>query len=240
MLGKIKDVVRRFRIASLRQKGCGLADFESTGNVLILAPHPDDEAIGCGGLISRLCEAGSAPHVAILSGGGKSLPDSLGLTEETVISERRKLSLNSAKALGLPSDHVHFFDFKDGSISPDSSETERLKSLIENLKPTKILVPHNGEGWPDHLAARNIGLKLAPQDAQVWEYCVWFWYYNSKPGDWSKARKITMSAVEHAKKNAAIDAYVLPEAKLGYPWSGNLPKIFVEANRGNVELYIRI
>ena len=43
---------------------------------LILAPHPDDESIGCGGLIAQLCAAGTPPHVVILTDGCHSHPNS--------------------------------------------------------------------------------------------------------------------------------------------------------------------
>ncbi|HTI01677.1 MAG TPA: PIG-L family deacetylase, partial [Acidisoma sp.] len=39
---------------------------------LILAPHPDDETLGCGGLIAQCCAAGMPPHVAIMTDGSHS------------------------------------------------------------------------------------------------------------------------------------------------------------------------
>ncbi|HEX2943304.1 MAG TPA: PIG-L family deacetylase, partial [Rhodopila sp.] len=47
-----------------------------TGTCLILAPHPDDESLGCGGLIATAVAAGRAPLVVILTDGAGSHPNS--------------------------------------------------------------------------------------------------------------------------------------------------------------------
>ena len=65
-----------------------------SGTVLILAPHPDDEALGCGGLIARLCANGNPPHVVIMTGGGGSLRGHSNMPESEVVEARRKLSFS--------------------------------------------------------------------------------------------------------------------------------------------------
>lgn len=128
-----------------------------SGTVLILAPHPDDEALGCGGLIARLCANGNPPHVVIMTGGGGSLRGHSNMPESEVVEARRKLTLASAYELGLPRENIHFLDFVDGCIAArPETEMARLKELIARLQPSTILVPHSGEGWPDHTAVREI------------------------------------------------------------------------------------
>lgn len=212
-----------------------------SGKILILSPHPDDEALGCGGLIARMCAANNPPHVAILTGGGGSLRGRAETAEADVIKARRRLTLDSARQLGLPKENIHFLDFEDGSIgSRPKTEIDRLGELIDVIKPDNILVPHSGEGWPDHLAAREIGIEIAPPSTTVWEYCVWMWYYNVWNLDWKNAAVLRMSESEHDAKLRAVDAYVTPLAPCGAPWSGVLPKPFLKANRSKTELYFRI
>ena len=74
---------------------------------------------------------------------------------------------------------------------------------------------------------------------QLYEYCVWFWYYNAKVADWQQARVLSMTVEEHEAKLAAIDAYISPLAPCGNPWSGVLPRVFVNANRWKKELYFK-
>ena len=68
-MNKLKDIIRRMRVHIIRMLAAGRGDFPLRARTLILAPHPDDEIIGCGGLIARLVELGHTPTVIILSGG---------------------------------------------------------------------------------------------------------------------------------------------------------------------------
>ena len=174
-------------------------------------------------------------------------------SEEVVIRERRKLSLRSARELGLPDEHIHFLDFTDGAIADrPQPETERLQRLIADIAPTAIFVPHSGEGWPDHLAAREIILNLQHcHDCHnresrkqkfstiIYEYAVWMWYYNVWRLDWRNAFRFRMSKSELSAKRQAVDAYVKPLAPNGKPWSGVLPRPFLYANTRPLELYFR-
>lgn len=237
----LKNIIRLVRVQYLKIRGNFKKEFEPVGKILIVAPHPDDEALGCGGLIARLCTEKKPPHIAVLTGGGGSLRARSDISEIEVVNARRKLTLNSANQFGLPKENIHFFDFKDGDIGAHpESEMSQLRQLIDNLGPDNILVPHNGEGWSDHLATRDIGIELAPGNAVVWEYCVWMWYYNVWNLDWKNAAVLRMSDTEHSTKLHAVDAYVKPLAPCGTPWSGVLPELFLKANRSRSELYFRI
>ena len=207
--------------------------------VLIVAPHPDDEVLGCSGLIQRLLREGKRVDVVILSGGEKSHAGCCQIEESLLIGSRRNLSCKAAGLLGLSLKNLHFLNYPDGSISYDCPETGQLKNLIEGLQPDAIFVPHRGEGWSDHLAAGDIVRKLIGKDSKIelYEYCVWFWFYNIWNIDWKNARILTMTSQEHQMKNRAIDAYVLPKAPCRKPWSGVLPSVFVWANRWKKELY---
>lgn len=237
----IKNLVRRLRVMIIRMMAAGKGDFPLRTRTLIIAPHPDDEIIGCGGLIARLVELGHTPTVIILSGGGKSHEGCCTIDEKDLISERRRLTLQAADIVGLPHEHIYFLDFRDGSISEDDkANMEKLQKTVDKINPQMILVPHTGEGWSDHLATRRIGLTLAGRGTEVWEYCVWMWYYNVWQLDWHAARLLRMNKGEHRRKFAAIDTYTEALAPCGKAWSGVLPKVFVWANRWNKELFFKV
>lgn len=230
----VKDVF--WRIQSRKAKGCTELKLHDT--VMIVAPHPDDEALGCGGLIYRLCSEGNTPHVVVMTGGGGSLRGHSDMPESEVVTARRELTLASARELGLPRENINFLDFIDGHISErPEAEMARLRELIAKIQPSAILVPHRGEGWPDHLKTRELVLELASQNADVYEYCVWMWYYNVWNLDWKNARKIEMTDAEHEAKLRAVEVYVSAKAPNGDPWSGFLPKPFLRANTSRRELY---
>jgi len=208
------------------------------GQVLIVAPHPDDEVIGCGGLIARLTAEGRAPHVVILTGGEGSHRGCCDVAPAEMIQARRGLTRKALQILGVPAENIHELNYPDGGISAEHPQTEELRRLIAEIQPQSVFVPHWGEGWPDHVRTAEIVKSIVPQDVEVWEYCVWMWFYNVWRGlDWNNAAVLRMTPAEHALKLRAMDAYIRPLAPCGKPWSGVLPPLFVKANQWDKELY---
>lgn len=219
---------------------CGRAHMKINGRCLILAPHPDDEVFGCGGLIARLVSEWNAPHIIVMTGGGASHHGCCNTAESEIIHSRRQLTRNALAILGVPEENLHELNFPDGGISEDCEELDCLKSLLEKLNPDTVLLPHWGEGWPDHVKTAEIVKNILPANIEIWEYCVWMWYYNVWHGlDWKNAAILEMTPQEHELKLRAIDAYSQPLAPCGKPWSGVLPKVFLNANRWNKELYFK-
>lgn len=237
---ELKECVRslRIKLIQMRMKRLGGAEFE---NALIVAPHPDDEVIGCGGMIARLVEKGRMPHVIVMTGGEGSHKVCCSANGEAIKTARRGLTRKALAVLGVTEDHIHELDFPDGGITEGHhEEMKKLKALIETLKPETVLVPHWGEGWPDHVNATKMVKRMVAGKAEVWEYCVWMWYYNVWRGlDWKNAAVLTMTPEEHRFKQEAMDAYIRPLAPCGKPWSGVLPEVFVKAHQGNRELYFK-
>lgn len=243
MFENLKDIIRRIRVAYMRYKakGCPVPEFMG-GGILIIAPHPDDEVLGCGGLIAKLCDAGRPPHIIYMTGGEGSHRSCCNLPKEELVSARRSLTLSAIHILGVPVENIHTLDYPDGGISIDNKQTDRLRAIITELDPEYVFVPHWGEGWSDHVNTAEIVKTIAAgSKVQIYEYCVWLWFYNIWRGlDWKNGRVLKMSNGEHESKLAAMDAYIKPLAPCGKPWSGVLPKVFVEANKWNRELYFKV
>lgn len=237
----IKTFIRSLSILRLRRHAYRCKPIIISDLTLILAPHPDDEVFGCGGLIARLVTKGRVPYVAVMTGGGASHRSCCDVTEKEIVAARRRLTHKALAELGLPSENVYELDYPDGDIGGENSEEEeRLRMVIDEIKPATILVPHHREGWPDHLSVRELGVKLAPKDTKVYEYCVWMWYYRQYSLDWSNAECLRMSPQEHTRKLAAIQSYTSACAPCGNPWVGVLPKLFIKANSTDVELFFRL
>lgn len=238
----MKNLIRKIHLCFLHL-GCLLSKpiDNFNGNLLIIAPHPDDEVIGCGGMIARLVAEGRAPHVIIMTGGEGSHHGCCNVLKSDIIKARRGLTRNALEILGVPEKNIHELDFPDGGISEGCDQMVILSELIERLNPDTVFVPHWGEGWSDHVKTAEIVEKLVPEATAVWEYCVWMWYYNVFRGlDWKNAAVLQMTSQEHSLKLRAMDAYISPLAPCGHPWSGVLPPLFVKANQWNKELYFRV
>lgn len=237
----IKNTIRQLHISWLRQCCAGTEQLRCSEQIVIVAPHPDDEVIGCGGLIARLVSEGRAPHVVFMTGGEGSHANCCQTDAKSIVSARRGLTRNAMAILGVPEENIHELNFPDGSISDMHPELNSLSDLLVRLKPQTVFVPHWGEGWPDHIRTAQIVKNLLSDNTQVYEYCVWMWYYNVWRGlDWKNAFRLNLNDDEHERKLKAMDAYVKPLAPCGKPWSGVLPKLFVEANRWNKELYFKV
>ena len=239
----IKGIIRSVRLCCLRLR-CKLSKARyraADGECIIIAPHPDDEVLGCGGLIHRLCKQGRPPHVAILTGGGQSHSECCRLSESDIKAERRIMAFEILQNLGLPTDHLHLLDFPDGSISAQHGEMQTLLNLVAEIQPDVVFIPHHGEGWPDHLVCRVLVEKMpALGAAAVYEYCVWFWYYNIWKLDWSRVSLLRMTKEEYIAKCSAVEEYTEKTAPCGKPWSGVLPTLLIWACKWNKELYFRI
>lgn len=210
-------------------------------NTVIIAPHPDDEVIGCAGLIQALVERGTPPDVIVMTGGEGAHRGCCKLAESEIIVERRKLTMEVAKKLGLSESYIYFLDYSDEYIAQDCSETEKLKEILIRLSPKAIFVPHWGEGMPDHIRTADIVKSLMKEnEISIYEYCVWMWYYNVWNLDYGNAYIVKMNKAMHERKLRAIEQYMTPLAPCGKPWSGILPKPFLKAARWDSELYFKV
>ena len=238
MFGVVKDLIRYLRIAVLHLLYRFRPTLSLADKAVIIAPHPDDEVIGCAGLIRSLVERGTPPHVIIMTGGEGSHRGCCETSAEEIIAARHQLTLKAAATLGLPESHIHVLAYPDGGIAMEHPETAKLKTLLTELSPDAVFVPHRGEGWSDHLQAAEITKYLLKgQNVSIYEYCVWMWYYNVWRLDYRNARILKMSRTVHQRKLQAMDEYVTPLAPCGKPWSGVLPKPFLKAARWGRELY---
>ena len=144
-------------------------------SALVIAPHPDDETLGCGGTLVRKLAHGAAAQVAVLTDGTASHARFLSAAE---LSRRREQELRAATAvIGLPDSAVHWLGFADGKLSeriPDAATA--LLPILERLRPQQLFVPW--DQLDDHLAAWQAGLeaiRLAGQRPAILGYPVWFW-----------------------------------------------------------------
>lgn len=235
----IKDLFRRLRILyiHLRQSSCPPILLPE-GTVVIISPHPDDETFGCSGLVQRLLQQGREVHIVILTGGEGSHKQCCDVSAEELSDTRRELAMSINHSVGVR--NLHFLNYPDGGIRQSQGETNNLKALLEQVNPHCVFVPHWGEGWPDHVNAAKIVKSLVSEKVEVYEYCVWLWYYNVWHLDWKNARVLRMTEEEHRQKNKSIDGYVTPLAPCGNPWSGVLPTLLIKALKHHQELYFKI
>jgi LmbE family N-acetylglucosaminyl deacetylase len=197
LVAAVKRPVRRAWRNRLLRKGDDITRGCETRSALVVAPHPDDETIGCGALIARKRTAGTPVHVVVVCDGRSSHASSKIIGPDELVEIRAAEVTEACRRLGVD----------DGSLTllghPDESTTERhdqlaeqLRALIEELEPDEVYLPSALDWHTDHRAVnRAVRSALDRQSAvpRTFEYPVWYW----AEGPWTVAPRAGIGRVEH-------------------------------------------
>jgi LmbE family N-acetylglucosaminyl deacetylase len=156
------------------------------GTTLVVAPHPDDDALGCAGLMMQRHQAGARLHVVYLTDGAGSHPAHPTLTPETLAAQRQHEARAALAALGLAEAAGTFLGLRDGSLHRlAAAERARLvaglRGVLARERPAEIVLPCRGDGSSEHEAAfQHLQAALAGSDAtwpapRLLEFPVWAW-----------------------------------------------------------------
>lgn len=127
--------------------------------VIILAPHPDDETLGCGGTITLLLDAGKSVRIVFLTSGDKGDPDHRLSHGAAYAVLREKEAVRALRVLGASD--FEFLRFPDREVSLRREEIRaRLLEIVNLYKPDSIYSPSMVELNPDHRATAALALDL--------------------------------------------------------------------------------
>lgn len=142
--------------------------------LLVLAPHPDDETIACGGCIARVVRSGEDAFVAVATDGRFARHDID--ASETALIREGELS-RAVAALGLSSSQCASLGFEDDSLTAHIDDlAARIGDLIRTYRPTVLLSSWAHDTHRDHAAlGRATRMAAAQADVLLLEYVVWAW-----------------------------------------------------------------
>ncbi|MEO8035144.1 MAG: PIG-L family deacetylase [Acidobacteriota bacterium] len=133
--------------------------------LLVLAPHPDDEVIGCGGLLAAHLRDGRKVAVVIATDGGAAEAATGDVDAYRLTREQE--SLRGLAILGQPVD-VRFLRFPDRSLASRTQQLgDALRQVLAELTPDLIAVPSPVEIHPDHLALSRAFCELVQKDGTL-------------------------------------------------------------------------
>ena len=146
-------------------------------DALVLAPHPDDEVIGCGGTLARLISAGARVTQVQATDGS----DSAAFTSETSEEERRTVRLAEAERVAQAIRFTETVCWREDNRAFHHSEAAvaRLAGLLVRTRPSLVFIPFVTDIHPDHQTLCRIladALERVPEvarGAQVLNYEVW-------------------------------------------------------------------
>lgn len=145
--------------------------------ILVLAAHPDDESLGCGGTIAQLARNGAAVDVVYLTRGelGVDAPEAATPESRQRLAARRSEEAAAACATLGVRDIIHL-DGRDGEIARHPELAERLRSLLSARGYQRVFCPWWNDGHPDHQATFRWFQQAATSVAnppQAWLYEIW-------------------------------------------------------------------
>lgn len=129
--------------------------------IIVFAPHPDDETLGCGGTIAKKIAEGYEVLIIVMTDGSRAFLKEIGISSNPTPEELKEIRKEEAKKatniLGVPEENLIFLDFVDGMLQEIMEDVEKkvAKILSENF-PVEVYFPHKNDDHSDHRAAYYI------------------------------------------------------------------------------------
>jgi len=156
--------------------------FRNVKDCLVIAPHPDDESLGCGGLISNLCKSGINVHVIFTTDGSMSHPNAQNINAIGRTKMREQEAISALKILGVNEQYITFFRGQDSALPAVGEQgfdgfVAQMIGIIELVQPGLVLVPYEFDPHRDHRASWQITIAALANypHAEVWQYLIWLY-----------------------------------------------------------------
>ncbi len=191
------------------------------GRLLVIAPHPDDEVLGCGGLLQLLAAQGRAAVLVAVTDGTGSHPGSTLWPEQRLAEARPAETMAALRVMDVPGLAIHRLGIPDGAIAAHEQQLQhRLESLVQ--PGDTLCATWQLDGHPDHEATGRAAAAAAlARGATSIEMPVWGWHW-AAPDDprlpWQRAVRLAIPPQMVERKRAALACFasqVEPDASTG-------------------------
>ena len=177
---------------------------------LVVAPHPDDEVLGIGGLLAQLVSSESEILIIALTDGEASHPGSARWPPLLLAEQRAMERSRALRKLGVETATVIRAKHRDGALRAQENEIVALLSRYIGSNDV-VFVPWRSDGHPDHEAAGRAAVHRAFMcGAKLVEIPIWMWHW-AAPEDgrvpWSRARRVFLDPALHSRKLSAVAAF---------------------------------
>jgi len=149
--------------------------------VLILAPHPDDEVFGMGGMIAKLSKNEALIKVIYFCDGSGGIREGKVLTKsekQKLVETRKREAARTGDILNI--NEQSFFGYPDNKLTVSQAAVKALEDLIKKDTPDIIFLTSFLDNHPDHRVVNQILLKALGhvseeilRNIQIWAYEVW-------------------------------------------------------------------
>lgn len=120
--------------------------------ILVIAAHPDDEILGCGGTIAKRRKAGATINTVILTRGIEARYKRITSEVKSQISKVYENALKANRILGMKDEDITFLDHPNSSLNtiPWIELRQELSEIVQKYQPDVVYTHHHGDYNPDH------------------------------------------------------------------------------------------
>jgi LmbE family N-acetylglucosaminyl deacetylase len=199
-----------------------------SGTILIIAPHMDDEALACGGLIARLSQK-ERIHVICATDGMKS-PSPIMPGYDLISPDLGEVRIGESKAamtfLRVPQKNLFYLRFPESQLKQHLSDLkDALSKLIDLVNPQHIFLPFRYDRHSDHVAINHVVVEMHKQgqfQSRLVEYFVYHrWKLLPKKDIRAYIKPECLIEVDvhgvSRQKRSALDFYE-SQTTIFYPW----------------------
>lgn len=182
----------------------------ATPRIVIVAPHPDDEVLGAGGLIQSALTRDISIHVVAVTDGEGSHPHSNVTESIDFAGVRARESYAALRRLGWDEPRITRLHLPDGQVARRKAQLDEILATI--VQPGDLCVaPWRRDGHPDHDACGESALTVSRVvGATTMGYLVWAWHWADPDGSdipWRHCQRLDMSRGDAARKRWATGAF---------------------------------
>lgn len=179
-------------------------------SVVIVAPHPDDEVLGAGGLARQMADRGVPIDLVAVTDGEASHPHSPHARPADLARWRASERRRALHRLGVTVRYATHLHLADGGVAPGEDQLAAAVAAVAG-PDTLLLAPWAHDGHPDHDATGRAARRAAAHTGcRLAEYLVWAWHW-SAPGDGAiplgAAVRVDLHQRQRAAKRWATAAY---------------------------------
>lgn len=191
----------------------------SQKSAMVIAPHQDDEVLGCGGLIGSKSENNIPIQVVFVTDGGASHAWHPNYQSGELIPVRKKEALTALSILGVDPSQIHFLNKPDSKLlflNPIERQKaiEELAQILQSSQPEEVYVPHRKDRTKDHEATYELvieAIKLSGIKVDVLQYPIWMlWnsllFRDLKLEELAGAYRLSIHSFQ-SKKKQALEVY---------------------------------
>jgi len=178
--------------------------------LVVVAPHPDDEILGSGGLLAWSAHERCPALVVAVTQGEASHPASRRFSPADLVEARRHERREALCTLGARACQVVELALPDGRVA--DHEARLAASLAATFRPHDVVIaPLPADGHPDHDACgRAARAAAAATGIALWHVPIWVWHW-ATPGDprvpWTRMRRLPLPDRIVRRKRAALEAH---------------------------------